>query len=464
MARLKTIYRCQSCGFGAAKFLGQCPSCQAWNSLVEEVIEETAASLSSTRGCTRLLTDFTSEVISLGDLKPETAARMSTGLVELDRLLGGGLVRGQVTLLAGPPGIGKSTLVLQAAAHLAASKIDVLYVSGEESLAQISSRAKRLNLDASRLSLLSETDLLKILAAIEKLKPKVLVLDSIQTVYHPELDSSPGTVAQVRECASQILRFSKGSETSVFLLGHVTKDGSVAGPRVLEHIVDTVLYFDSERQDLFRVLRAQKNRFGPTDEAGFFEMGRLGLKEVQALSSLFVNGSHSEAKPGRAISVALEGSRPVLIEVQSLVVSTKYPLPRRMATGLDLNRVLVLLAAMEKHLRLRLEDKDVFLNLAGGVKMSDPALDLAICAAVLSSAKDVPVPADLVAVGEVSLLGEIGNVPRLDQRLKEAAKIGFKRALVAKGKEIRENIPDSLSVSCAADLQQAMRILFGEEN
>lgn len=447
--------------------MGQCPSCESWNSLIEEVVEESKTSLSSSsaRGRARLLTDFSSEIVSLGELKSETTLRMPTGIAELDRLLGGGLVKGQVALLAGPPGIGKSTLVLQAAAHLSASNEKVLYVSGEESLAQISSRAKRLNLDASTLSLLSETDLLKILAAIEEIKPQILVLDSIQTVYHPELDSSPGTVAQVRECASQILRFSKGSETSVFILGHVTKDGSVAGPRVLEHIVDTVLYFDSERQDVFRVLRAQKNRFGPTDEAGFFEMGSLGLKEVKALSSLFVSGAGRDAKSGRAISVALEGSRPVLIEVQSLVVSTKYPLPRRMATGLDLNRVLVLLAAMEKHLRLRLEDKDVFLNLAGGVKISDPALDLAICAAVLSSARDLPVPSDLVVVGEVSLLGEVGSVPRLDHRLKEASKLGFKKALVAESRETRENHSGLKSVSTAVDLRAAAGILFeSEEN
>ena len=458
MSRLKTVYRCQSCGFGAAKFLGQCPSCQAWNSLVEEVVEESGIA-SSSKNRSRLLTDFSSEIVSLSDLKPETAFRLPTGILELDRLLGGGLVKGQIALLAGPPGIGKSTMILQAAALLSEAGQKVLYVSGEESLDQISNRAKRLNVAKSQLSLLSETDLTKILAALESLNPAVLVLDSIQTVYHPDLDSSPGTVAQVRECAAQILRFSKNKGIMVFLLGHVTKDGSVAGPRVLEHLVDTVLYFDSERQDAFRVLRAHKNRFGPTDEAGFFEMGASGLKEVKSVSSLFFDGGKASEKPGRAISIAMEGSRPVLIEVQSLVVSTKYPLPRRMATGLDLNRVLVLLAAMEKHLRLRLEDKDVFLNLAGGVKISDPALDLAVCASVLSSAYDAPIPKDMAIVGEVSLLGDIGNVSHLEQRLKEAGKMGFKKALMPRGKE-GNNAPSFESVS-VSDLKEASAAIFG---
>ncbi len=417
-------------------------------------------SSSSAKNRSRLLTDFSSEIVSLSDLKPEASLRLPTGVLELDRLLGGGLVKGQIALLAGPPGIGKSTIVLQAAALLSEAGHKVLYVSGEESLDQISNRAKRLNVAKSRLSLLAETDLTKIIAALESLNPEVLVLDSIQTVYHPELDSSPGTVVQVRECAAQILRFSKNKGISVFLLGHVTKDGSVAGPRVLEHLVDTVLYFDSERQDVFRVLRAQKNRFGPTDEAGFFEMSSVGLREVKSVSSLFFDSSRMEEKPGRAISVAMEGSRPVLIEVQSLVVSTKYPLPRRMATGLDLNRVLVLLASMEKHLRLRLEDKDVFLNLAGGVKISDPALDLAVCASVLSSAYDAPVPKDMAIVGEVSLLGDIGSVPRADQRLKEAAKMGFKKALMPGGKE-KGDWPSSVQAIGVSDLKQASSAIFG---
>ncbi len=458
MPRLKTVYRCQSCGFGAAKFLGQCPSCQAWNSLVEEVVEEISSS--SVKNHSRLLTDFSSEVIPLADIQPEPSVRLPTGILELDRLLGGGLVKGQIALLAGPPGIGKSTLALQAAALLSEAGRKVLYVSGEESLEQISSRAKRLNFAQSRLSLLSETDLTKIITALGSFEPEVLVLDSIQTVYHPDLDSSPGTVAQVRECAAQILRFSKNKGISACLLGHVTKDGSVAGPRVLEHLVDTVLYFDSERQDVFRVLRAQKNRFGPTDEAGFFEMSALGLKEVKSVSSLFYDGNKINEKPGRAISVAMEGSRPVLIEVQALVVSTKYPLPRRMATGLDLNRVLVLLAAMEKHLRLRLEDKDVFLNLAGGVKISDPALDLAVCASVLSSAYDAPVPKDMAVMGEVSLLGDIGNVSRMDQRLKEAGKMGFKKVLTPGGKGKGDGLTSVQALS-VLDLKQASSALFG---
>jgi DNA repair protein RadA/Sms len=351
--------------------------------------------------------------------------------------------------------------MLQAAALLA-KQGSFLYVSGEESLRQVSSRAKRLGLTAETLYLLSETSLAKILATMEKVKPWAMVLDSVQTVSHPSLASTPGSVGQVRECSAELVRAAKSRDTVVFLLGHVTKDGALAGPKVLEHIVDTVLYFDTERHDLLRVLRAQKNRFGPTDELGLFEMGEKGLKEVSDASAFFLADIKGPAQPGRAVSVALEGSRPLLVETQALVVPTRYPLPRRMATGLDLNRVLVLLAAMERHMNLRLEERDVFVNLAGGLRLKDPALDLAACFAVAGSTRDKSVPSDCVLVGEVGLLGEIGRVPQLEARLKEAAKAGFKRAVVAR--RAAADLPKipGMTVTGAADLREAAAAVFSD--
>ena len=465
MARLKTVYRCQQCGHSASKPMGQCNGCQEWNSMVEEVVESRPEGLvesmaaSSSRGG---LTSFSSAVTALKDVKEDTETRIPVGIGELDRLLGGGLVPGQVVLLAGPPGIGKSTLMLQAAAKLA-QKGPFLYATGEESLRQVSGRAKRLNLTAEQLYLVSETNLAKILATMEQIKPWAMVLDSVQTVSHPQLASSPGSVGQVRECAAELVRAAKSRDTVVFLLGHVTKDGSLAGPKVLEHIVDTVLYFDTERHDLLRVLRAQKNRFGPTDELGLFEMGEKGLSEVTDASSFFLADLGREASPGRAVSVALEGSRPILVETQALVVPTRYPLPRRMATGLDLNRVLVLLASMERHLGLRLEDRDTFVSLAGGLRLKDTALDLAACLAVAGSCHDKAVPSDCVLVGEVSLLGEVGRVPYLEARLKEAAKAGFKRAIVSRrsAQDLPKNL--GLTVTGVADLREAAAAVFGED-
>ncbi|MDE2510113.1 MAG: DNA repair protein RadA [Elusimicrobia bacterium] len=464
MARLKTVYRCQQCGHSASKPMGQCPGCSEWNTMVEEVVEtrpeglvETLAATSARAGT---LTSFSSAVVELKNFKEDVEERRPVGIGELDRLLGGGLVAGQVVLLAGPPGIGKSTLMLQAAAKLS-EKGPVLYATGEESLRQVSGRAQRLGLAPDKLFLVSETNLAKILATMESVKPWAVILDSVQTASHPQLASSPGSVGQVRECAAELVRAAKSRDTVVFLLGHVTKDGSLAGPKVLEHIVDTVLYFDTERHDLLRVLRAHKNRFGPTDELGLFEMGEKGLREVTDASSFFLADLGRAAQPGRAVSVALEGSRPMLVETQALVVPTRYPLPRRMATGLDLNRVLVLLASMERHLGLHLEDRDAFVSLAGGLRLKDPALDLAACLAVVGSSRDKSVPADMVLIGEVGLLGEIGRVPQLESRLKEAAKAGFKRALVPE--RAVKDLPRiaGLNVTGVPDLRAAHAAAFG---
>lgn len=428
--KLKVLYRCQECGAAAPKWAGQCPGCAAWNSLVEEAVEAAPAG-SKRGGSPRPLIELSSEPAPLARAASgEEERRLPTGIGELDRLLGGGVVPGQVLLVAGPPGIGKSTFLLQVAGRLSPSGT-VLYVSGEESSGQVASRAKRLGVEETGILLQSETDLGKVLAAVEAYAPRFLILDSISTVYHPDFTGSPGSVGQVRECAAELLRAAKRAGAVLFMLGHVTKDGSVAGPKVLEHIVDTVLQFDPEDQRMLRVLRSTKNRFGPTSELGIFEMGASGLKEVEGAAAFLIDDLSGSAPPGRAVSVALEGSRPILAEVQALVTPTRYPLPRRMATGIDLNRVLVLLAALEKHLKLRFESQDVFVNLAGGLRLRDPALDLAVCLALVSSQRNEALPADRVFLGEVGLLGRLGPVPSLEPRLSAARRAAFHSALVA---------------------------------
>ncbi|MDE2293574.1 MAG: DNA repair protein RadA, partial [Elusimicrobia bacterium] len=429
MARLRAVYRCQECGHEEPKWAGQCPGCGAWNALAEEVVEARPAVASSAARAPRPLTDFSSPAVPLSKVEGADAKRSPTGLEEFDRLLGGGLVAGQVVLLAGPPGIGKSTLMLQVA-HSLSRTGTVLYVTGEESPSQVAGRAKRLGAAADSILLMAETDLTKVIAAVAEHAPAFVVLDSVQTIYHPELSGGPGSVGQVRECAAELLRAVKKSGAALFLLGHVTKDGSVAGPKVLEHLVDTVLQFDSERSHALRVLRAEKNRFGPAQELGLFQMEEAGLAGVADAASFFLDERGAPA-PGRAVSVALEGTRPILAEVQALVTPTRYPLPRRMATGLDLNRVLVLMAALEKHLHVRLETRDVYVSVAGGLRLRDPALDLAVCLAVVSSAREEALPPDWVFVGEVGLLGRLGRVAALPGRLKEAARAGFKTALLA---------------------------------
>ncbi len=425
--KFKTVFVCQKCGFEAPKWAGKCPDCGEWNTLLEEVkAQEPKTSAARTRS----FTDFSSEVVKLSDSQSVQEPRIPTKLSEFDRLLGGGLVKGQLTLLAGAPGIGKSTLMLQVAAQLS-KKYKVLYISGEESINQIAGRAKRLGVAGENIFLHCETDIQKIVQSVQEIKPEVLILDSIQTVYHPEFTSSAGTVAQVRECTSELVRLCKPLGIITFVLGHVTKDGELAGPKILEHMVDTVLYFDTEKDNVLRLLRPHKNRFGSTGEIGLFKMTSGGLQCVDNPSEYFSSSSSQKALKGRAYSLALEGSRPLLTEIQALVSPTHYPYPRRVATGVDLNRCLVLFAALEKHIGLPLENKDIYVSLAGGVKLKDPALDLAICAAVISSCKELPISHDCIFMAEVGILGQAAKVPLLDRRLEEARRLGFKHAFCA---------------------------------
>ena len=427
--KLKTIYRCQECGQASPKWAGKCPSCGGWNTLVEEAEEVLTKASAKSRG----LTDFSEPPVKLSEARAMKVEHASTGISELDRALGGGLVKGQVVLLAGPPGIGKSTLTLESCASLASGAFKtgkVLYVSGEESLAQVGSRAERLGARPDNVYLMSETNLARIIEEFRNLKPAFLVIDSIQTVYHPDFVGSPGSVGQIRECASELLKTVKSTGVPLFLLGHVTKEGSLAGPKVLEHIVDTVLYFDAEKNNAFRVLRPHKNRFGAVDETGIFEMTSKGLRPVDDAGLLLAETDRDRPLAGRAFAVAFEGARPMLAEIQALASRSYLPYPRRTVTGIDLNRAQMLIAALEKNVGLRFDEMDVFVSLAGGIKLKDPALDLAFCAALISSAKDIPLPPDCVFLGEVGILAQSASPGFMDRRLAEAERLGFKTVFV----------------------------------
>lgn len=448
MTKFKTLFVCQQCGFESPKWAGKCPSCGAWNSLVEEVKAQESKKAPAR---TRSFTDFSSDIVKLSESKAVQEARIATGIGEFDRMLGGGLVKGQLTLLAGAPGIGKSTLMLQVAGALA-ENYKVLYISGEESIGQISGRAERLGIKGENIFLHCETDIQKIVEAVQNEKPEVLILDSIQTMYHPEFTSSAGSVAQVRECTGELVRLCKPQGIITFVLGHVTKDGELAGPKILEHMVDCVLYFDTEKDNVLRLLRPHKNRFGSTGEIGLFKMTARGLLGIDNASEYFSQTSRRTALKGRAYALALEGSRPLLTEIQALVSPTRYPFPRRVATGVDLNRCLMLFAALEKHTGLPLDNKDIYVNVAGGVKLKDPALDLAVCAAVISSCKDIALSHESVFCAEVGILGQVSKVPLIDRRLEEARRLGFTKAYCALvSKDEKQNL-GALKLAELADL------------
>ncbi|HEX7983449.1 MAG TPA: DNA repair protein RadA [Duganella sp.] len=426
MAKAKTNYTCTECGAIATKWTGQCSSCQQWNTMVETLVETGGNNRYSQPQHMALAQ--TAPVLSLADIDAIDVPRFGTGIEEFDRVLGGGLVAGGVVLIGGDPGIGKSTLLLQALANLSHLK-KVLYVSGEESGAQIALRAKRLQVDARDLKLQAEIQLEKILGTLADLKPDVAVIDSIQTVYSDALSSAPGSVAQVRECAAQLTRVAKQTGITIILVGHVTKEGALAGPRVLEHIVDTVLYFEGDNHSSFRLVRAIKNRFGAVNELGVFAMTEKGLKGVSNPSALFLS-QHDNQVPGSCVMVTQEGTRPLLVEIQALVDASHLPNARRLSVGLEQNRLAMLLAVLHRHAGIAAFDQDVFINAVGGVKITEPAADLAVLLAINSSMRNKPLPRGFVVFGEVGLAGEIRPAPRGQERLREAAKLGFSMAMI----------------------------------
>jgi DNA repair protein RadA/Sms len=433
MAKPKTIYSCTECGGQVPKWQGQCPHCTAWNTLVESVAEVAAGGKNRFNALAA-----TGKVQMLAEVEAAEVPRTPTGIVEFDRVLGGGLVQGAVVLIGGDPGIGKSTLLLQTLAHLSSHK-RVLYVSGEESTQQIALRARRLVLDAHAMHLLAEIQLEKIQAAIAQEKPDVVVIDSIQTVYSEQLTSAPGSVSQVRECAAQLTRVAKSGNITMILVGHVTKEGALAGPRVLEHIVDTVLYFEGDTHSSFRLVRAFKNRFGAVNELGVFAMTDKGLREVSNPSALFLS-QHGAQVAGSCVMVTQEGTRPLLVEIQALLDEAHAPNPRRLSLGLEQNRLAMLLAVLHRHAGIACFDQDVFINAVGGVKITEPGADLAVLLAIVSSLKNKPLPEKLVVFGEVGLAGEVRPVQRGQERLKEAAKLGFTQAIIPKANAPKQKI------------------------
>ncbi|MCC2655886.1 MAG: radA [Panacagrimonas sp.] len=450
MARHKTAYVCQNCGAAASKWAGQCPDCGAWNTLVESIVAATP-----TRAAGRSAAAVGgSAVRRLHEVDAESAPRLASGLSEMDRVLGGGLVRGAVILIGGDPGIGKSTLLLQMLAAVE-GRVDTLYVTGEESLSQVALRAKRLGLPRVDLPALAETSIETVLAAVSATRPGLVVIDSIQTLYTESLDSAPGSVSQLRECAAQLVQHAKRTGTTVILVGHVTKEGAIAGPRVLEHMVDTVLYFEHDPGSRFRLIRAVKNRFGAVNELGVFAMTDAGLKEVSNPSALFLS-RHEQPVPGSVITVTRQGTRPMLVEVQALVDRSMIGNPRRVALGLEGNRLNMLLAVLHRHGGVALGDQDVFANVVGGMRITEPAADLPLLMAALSSFRGRPVPTDLVVFGEVGLAGEIRPVQGGEDRLSEAAKQGFKRALVPEANKPRRGTKLDIEVIAVNRLDQAL--------
>lgn len=456
MTRQKTAWFCTECGHKHVKWLGQCPSCSSWNTLQEEI------DLSS------LPKRFASEPLAaarpirITEIPPESHIRLETGFVECDRLFGGGLAKGSLTLVGGDPGIGKSTLLLQLSHALANKGLTVLYVCGEESVAQTSLRAKRLGIESDQLFLLSETQFSCIKAHIEQLNPDVLVIDSIQILYKHELSSAPGSVSQVRETATELMHLTKNRQMTTFLIGHVTKSGDIAGPRVLEHLVDTVLYFEGDKQHLYRLVRVVKNRFGPTDEIALFLMKARGLVEVPNPSELFLE-ERRHKMAGSAIIPTLEGSRPILVEVQALVTETAFSTPSRRSTGLDQNRLALLLAVLEKRMGYHLHRCDVFLAVAGGLKIYEPAIDLGVLLATASSLRNFPIPPNTVMIGEVGLGGEVRSVPRMENRLKGAIQMGFQEAILPKRniKGLSEEVRQKLILKPVEEVGEAIGFLFG---
>jgi len=456
MAKDKSHYSCTECGGTSPKWLGKCPQCEAWNTLVEAVSADAGAL--KNRFTPRAGLAPSAGVTALSDIEAQEVDRTPTGQDELDRVLGGGMVEGGVVLIGGDPGIGKSTLLLQALDGLQRSGQNTLYVTGEESGAQVALRARRLGLDNSRVQVLAETQLEKIIATLQAQSPHIAVIDSIQTVYSDQLTSAPGSVAQVRECAAHLTRLAKSTGIAIVLVGHVTKEGALAGPRVLEHMVDTVLYFEGDTHSSFRLVRAIKNRFGAVNEIGVFAMTEKGLKGVSNPSAIFLS-QHAEPVPGSCVMVTLEGTRPLLVEIQALVDSGG-PSPRRLSVGLDRDRLAMLLAVLHRHAGVACMDQDVFVNAVGGVRISEPAADLAVLLAITSSLRGKPLPKGFIAFGEVGLAGEVRPAPRGQERLKEAAKLGFSVAVIPKANAPKKPI-EGMTVHAVERVEEAMAVVRG---
>ena len=444
------VFFCQECGYESSKWVGQCPACKAWNTMVEEIVDKKSSVTH------RQITEV--QVAKLNDVQSSSEKRMDTHIEELNRVLGGGIVPGSLVLVGGDPGIGKSTLLLQTCKSLSDQKIAVLYISGEESLQQIKMRADRIGIFSDEMTLLCETNLDLIQGVIEERKPQVVVIDSIQTMFRENVNSAPGSVSQVREATSVLMRLAKEQGIAIFVVGHVTKEGTVAGPRVLEHMVDTVLYFEGDRYASYRILRAVKNRFGSTNEIGVFEMCQSGLREVPNPSEYMLDGKPKNAS-GSIVVCTMEGTRPLLVEIQALVCHSAFGMPRRTAAGVDYNRVNLLMAVLEKNVGVRLADQDAYINIAGGMKVSEPATDLGLVLAIISSFRNRPIAEDVICFGEVGLSGEVRSVNMVEQRIAEAHKLGFKQCILPKVcmKNIQKQ--DGMLLKGVENVREALEIL-----
>ena len=450
----KTVYFCQECGYESAKWMGQCPGCKAWNTFVEETVsakKNPSGNLKSS--------EKRQDPVILKDISLSEDERQTTQIGELDRVLGGGIVPGSLVLVGGDPGIGKSTLLLQVCRNLAENQVTVLYISGEESLRQNKLRANRIGDFNDKMQLLCETNLEVIREVIERKKPDVVVIDSIQTMFHEDVSSAPGSVSQVRESTNILMQIAKGMGISVFIVGHVTKEGNVAGPRVLEHMVDTVLYFEGDRHASYRVLRAVKNRFGSTNEIGVFEMCNTGLEEVKNPSEYMLNGRPEDAS-GSVVACSMEGTRPILVEIQALVCQSNFGIPRRTAVGTDFNRVNLLMAVLEKKVGIHLGTSDAYVNIAGGMKMTEPAIDLGICLAIVSSCKDVVIPDKVIVFGEVGLSGEIRAVSMAGQRVQEAKKLGFETVMLPEVCKSSVGKPEGINLVYVSQIRDAISYIM----
>ncbi len=455
MAKRKTKFMCKDCGYESPKWMGRCPGCGEWNTMNEEV--EVVSS--GPRGTFQHSENVRQKAIPISQVEMIEEPRVKTELNELNRVLGGGIVPGSLLLTAGDPGIGKSTLLLQVSSLLANQGHRVLYISGEESIRQTKLRAERLGVLSDELYIYAETDLEQIHHTIEEVKPRFVIVDSIQTIHHPEVKSAPGSITQVRESTAELMRVAKTQGIAIFLVGHVTKDGQIAGPRILEHMVDTVLYFEGERHHTYRILRSVKNRFGSTNEIAIFEMAQSGLKEVLNPSELFLR-ERSQGSAGSTVVASMEGTRPILVEIQALVTPSSFNYPKRMATGLDQNRVSLLMAVLEKRMGMLLQAQDAYIKVAGGVKLDEPAIDLAVLVSIVSSYRDEEAGLADCFIGEVGLTGEVRRVSRIEQRVIEAAKLGFDRAIIPKSNLGGWEYPEGIKVIGVETVAEALKIAF----